>query len=178
MVPNSVDVVLVLFGEAWRPMGTLLGIFSLAIGPQVITSANGALLRAVGKTRLLFRLGLVNSVLLIASISIASFWSMEAIAWTFVAHSVVAIPLTLTPVIRRMEFCGRKLLHELARASILPILLFVTLAAARRYGPSEGWTMPAIQASLSALAVLLAGVLTRRRHQQFASGRRSADLGG
>lgn len=167
MVVNSSDVVALVFGDEWEMMGTLLTIFALSIGPQVITSANGALLRATGDTRLLLRLGLINSVLLIGAVSVAAVWSVEAIAWTFVAHAFVVVPLTLIPVSRRLNFDSRKLAGELARVCPLPLLLYAILSLVRQMADTPSWAGLAAQLCVLAVGLAVGAALVKRRHSRF-----------
>jgi PST family polysaccharide transporter len=164
---NGYEWVDLVFGETWLPMGSLLAIFALSIGPQVITSANGAVLRATGDTKLLFRLGLISSVLLVAAVSVAALWSVEAMAWAFVAHSAVAVPLTLGPVCRRLKFSLARVTVAIGRAAVIPLCLYLVLRSALAYGPTYLWGGFVLQAGITALALVAAGLLTARRHRSF-----------
>lgn len=174
MVLNSQDLVAAVFGPAWAPMGELLTIFALSIGPQVVTSANGAILRATGQTRLLLRVSAINSVLLMCAVAAAALISVRAVAWAVVAHSLVAVPLTLVPVCRRLGFSGRLLAIELLRATTFPAVLVIGCTMARGVPTSGPWADLAVQAVVIVLMTPVAIVALKNRHQRFSDQLRSA----
>lgn len=58
-------IVLIVLGPAWLELATLFKIFTFAITMQIISSISAPLFNALGHQRFLFKLGLVNSFILI-----------------------------------------------------------------------------------------------------------------
>lgn len=166
LVPNAVAGVVLIFGTNWRPMGELLAILALSMAPQLFTSANGAVLRAMGDTRLLFRLGVVNSLLLMISLGLATAISLKAVAWTFVVHAFVVAPLTAAPVCKHLQFSGRGLAAHCSRALAVPAALLACLWLIVHYLQRE---QPWVGLSTQALATLGAGILVMRQSRSAAA---------
>lgn len=70
MGASSKEIVLILLGEQWRGVGSLLQTLSVAIPVQVILSTSGAFYQALNRTDLLFKCGLFSSILNVTAIII------------------------------------------------------------------------------------------------------------
>jgi O-antigen/teichoic acid export membrane protein len=138
--PNVREIIAVLFGSRWEPMAPLLAILSLSIAPQVVTSLNGALLKAASRTRLLLWSGLLNAGSLALALSVAAaFWGVRAMAWTIVLHAFVAAPVTLLLTCRALRFAAREVAREVVRVAPLPVAFVLGQLVVRQLGSSAAW---------------------------------------
>jgi O-antigen/teichoic acid export membrane protein len=161
--PNVHEIIVVLFGSQWEPMAPLLGILSLSIAPQVVTSLNGALLRAASRTRLLLWSGLINAISLALVLSVAAFWSVSAMAWTIVVHAFVAAPVTILLTCRALRFAAREIAREVFRVLPLPLAFLLGQLVVRKLDPSPAWLMVTCEALLILGSIVLAVLVVRKR---------------
>lgn len=168
IAPSASDIVREVFGGPWHPMARLLAIFALSIGPQVVTGVNGALMRATGDTRLLFRLGLINAGLFVVGMAIATIWSVEAVAWAFVAVAYLTMPLTVVPTCRHLGFRIRATLLAVVKAVPLPAVLYGVLEALHAAGrhQSPGLRL-GLQAGVALLVVPMIVGVARRSYREI-----------
>jgi O-antigen/teichoic acid export membrane protein len=135
------DLVEVLFGAEWRPMGYLLRVLALSIGAQSLIGLGGALLRGIGHTKLLFGLGTVSTILELGSMAVAAFWSVRAVAWAYTGASFVALPLMIAVICDRLGFSlvrtAREVLAALPAPGMLALLLLVPRLAAGSWTAAE-----------------------------------------
>lgn len=139
IVPMSAALTHVVFGDRWAAMGPLLAILSASIAAQVVTAANGALLRAASETRLLLRLGLLNSGLLVVVLSATAPFGVTAVAIAFSVEAALGVPIVLLPVCRRFHFSTRHILREYLKALPGPLTIGAALAAPIGLFQAEDW---------------------------------------
>jgi O-antigen/teichoic acid export membrane protein len=168
LVPVAEPFVQVFFGSNWKPMGPLLAIFASSIGFQVVISANGALLRAAGETRLLFRLGLYNSGLLMAAMACAIPCGARCVAATFSVESLLGCAIVIIPVCRKFDFAWLPVVRVMFKATWLPLGVLMILSGCLLFMSKHGALME-FGCEMACL-VLLAPVLAweaRRRARRF-----------
>jgi PST family polysaccharide transporter len=121
---TATALILTLFGREWIGMVPVLRILAAAGGLQVFYLFGSIIYSSHGRTDLLLRWGIRNSLVLIAGISVgAAFGTVAAVAWGFLAANVVVIgPAINAP--------GRLLgirFGDVARAASPPVLCAVAM---------------------------------------------------
>ncbi|MCE7058636.1 lipopolysaccharide biosynthesis protein [Dyadobacter sp. CY343] len=80
----SDEIITILLGAKWLSVIPVLRIFSVTIWIQIITSSAGAIFQAIGRTDVLFKLGLFSALTIISCIltGVIYFESLNAVAFT------------------------------------------------------------------------------------------------
>ena len=90
------EIIEVFFGKGWERAIPCFQIFCLSLPTQMILSTSGAFWQSTNSTKLLFEVGLLNTVLTLGGYIISSFLfgSIEAVAFSFVFSCVIAFFIT------------------------------------------------------------------------------------
>ncbi len=96
----SNEIILIVFGDKWENTISCFRFLSIVIFPQMVNGCTGAVLQSLGKTNLLFKSTVINTIITIISIivgvlsgSIKNVAIMVAIAYIF--HYIVAQFITV-----------------------------------------------------------------------------------
>ena len=87
---SASDIIVVMYGEQWKPAISVFKILSLSIPTQMILSTSGGILQSCNATKYLFWIGLVNTIIVISGFIIGlSIWgTMESVAWGWSIASI------------------------------------------------------------------------------------------
>jgi PST family polysaccharide transporter len=88
-------LVLLLYGEPWRPSIPLLQALALYTGLRAIGSPGGDLLKAIGRSQLLAGLAVAKAAVLVPVLVLAAQRSLAAVAWALVAVTAATALLNL-----------------------------------------------------------------------------------
>lgn len=100
----------VLYGSRWNGTVPILQLLGIASIPQIIGASSGAVYRAVGRTGLLFRVGLINALLGVVAILAGLPWGTHGVATGVLIQSFVGLPIAVGPIARHVGFPVRELL--------------------------------------------------------------------
>jgi O-antigen/teichoic acid export membrane protein len=148
------------YGPKWSPAATILMILVPVGLVQSLSALNGSIYRAIGRTDLQLRIGLLWSALVLASFVVGIQWGVVGVAASYAVTSTVILgyPLFKIPL-SLIDLRVRDLLNSVWR----PLLASATMAAvvlgARLLGPALE-THVAGLASLVALGVLSYGAVS------------------
>lgn len=129
----SGEIILIIFGEQWRPSIPVFQILSISVGIQVILSTSGSIFQAANDTRSLFICGVFSTLLNIIGILIGIFFfkTLEAVAWcicftftiNFVQCYIWMYKVTFKQSLRAFwkQFVSPILLTGILIACLLPI---------------------------------------------------------
>ncbi len=114
-----------LFGEQWVPSVPYMQVLCLAgiIWPMQISPLN--MLKALGHSKLMFRLGLVKHGVLILTVAVTAQISILAIAWGLVAVSVTAFLINAHYSARMLDYGALRQLRD-----VLPYIVLTLVMAA------------------------------------------------
>lgn len=89
---SAKELILLIFGDQWVPSIQVFKILSLTVGIQVSGSSIGAFYQAANKTKPLFILGLLNTVINVLGLMVGIFYfkCIEGVAWMWVLTSVIS----------------------------------------------------------------------------------------
>jgi PST family polysaccharide transporter len=78
---SSSELVLIVFGDQWISTTKIFKWLSLSIWPQMITSCSGSIFQSLGKTKLMFRTGILTSIITVLAISVGiKFRNLEIVS--------------------------------------------------------------------------------------------------
>ncbi|MCM1140353.1 MAG: lipopolysaccharide biosynthesis protein, partial [Muribaculum sp.] len=87
------ELILIIFGNQWTDSIRVFQIFSLTVGFQITGSTIGAFYQSTNKTRELFIVGVINTVINVSFLFIGIFiiGNIEGVAWMWVASTIVGL---------------------------------------------------------------------------------------
>lgn len=103
----------VVFGPQWSTVPALLTWLAPVGFIQSLTSTTGTIFMALGRTRLLFWVGVIGAVLQVSAILVGSLWGIQGIVFCYFLANVVNVMPSLGVAVR------------LAGAGVKPVLLAV-----------------------------------------------------
>jgi PST family polysaccharide transporter len=78
----SSEIILFMYGEQWNVSGPILHALSLGVYAQMMGNPTGAFFQSLGRTDLMFRCGVVNSVVMaIAIVAGLATGSVDVVSW-------------------------------------------------------------------------------------------------
>lgn len=146
-------LVLAVWGPSWSPTIAIVRAFSILAAVQPVTTLSTSLYLTRGKTALMLRMTIINSLALIAAMVIGAEWGgAEGVAWAYsLVFALVASPLaTITAYVRL--FGGAP--SDIARSLGLPSLCAAAILIA-----GTATDIALVQAGLSP-AIRLAGTVS------------------
>lgn len=83
---SAEQLVLIVFGNQWEPSVPVFRILSLSAGIQIVGSTSGAIYQAINKTKVMFYLGVCNTLVNVCGLLVGVFVlkSIEGVAWMWV----------------------------------------------------------------------------------------------
>jgi O-antigen/teichoic acid export membrane protein len=147
MAATAPAFVHVVYGPRWTGMVPVLELLSLAAVPQILGAATGGPYRAADRTGLLFRLGLVVTVITVLAIAAGLPWGITGVAVAILINSWVCLPIVVAPLARVLGVPTRKLLLPVVTASGPGLLIASGELVVRFAMPSETrpWVVLALQ---------------------------------
>lgn len=90
---SAKPLILIIFGDQWFPSIPVFQILSLTVGLQITGSTLGAFLQATNKTKQMFYLGIVNTIISIIGLLIGIYIirSIEGVAWMWVLTGYIGL---------------------------------------------------------------------------------------
>ena len=90
---SAEPLILLLFGSQWIPSIGVFKILSLSVGLQITGSTTGAFLQATNKTKQLFYLGTINTLVNVSGLLVGLFVikSIEGVAWMWVLTMYIGL---------------------------------------------------------------------------------------
>jgi O-antigen/teichoic acid export membrane protein len=110
MAATAPALVRVLYGQKWMGMVPVLELLSVSAVPQIMCSATGGAYRAAGATDLLFRVGILGTVLTVVAIAVGLPWGTVGVAATFLINAWILVPVSVAPLARILRIPLRQLL--------------------------------------------------------------------
>ena len=109
MMVTSSDFVHLLFTPVWAPLATVITLLAAAAVPQMLTAGFGSVYLALGRTRLLFGLTVVNTLLIIIAIALGVHRGAVGVAIGVAAASCAYAVLRVTVGMRLLKMPVREL---------------------------------------------------------------------
>lgn len=164
----------VLYGPRWDGMVPVLELLALAAMPQIVASASGSLFRATGHTDLMFKVGLISSLMSVVAIIAGLPWSTTGVAAALLIKSWLALPVVLVPLARIVGLRARDVvLPVLGTAGPTAGLAAATLAV-RALAPHDTAAWEVLAAQLVTGALVYLAILWRTNGPAFETLRRQA----
>lgn len=87
------DLILIIYGNQWVPSIPVFQILSLTIGFQIVGSTTGSFYMASNNTKLLFYVGLINTLVNIGGLFIGIYGirNIEGVAWMWLATTCISL---------------------------------------------------------------------------------------
>lgn len=125
----SKEVVLLFFGKQWENSVACFHILSISLAFQIVNGISGSIYQSLNKTKQMFLVGLINSVILIGSIVIGVIMgNIEALAMSYTIGFVIMFPISQY-LLSRLCF-GRSilvLLKNFWQEAVIYVVLFVVM---------------------------------------------------
>ncbi len=125
------EVCLSMFGAEWAPSVRPMQVLGLAGLGAAINLYLGPILIAVGKPTAYFRFSLVQGILNVLAFLIAVRWGITAVAWAFVARSLVTFPVVIWLMRRAIGADPRRILGLIGAPTFASLAMLGSVAAVR-----------------------------------------------
>jgi O-antigen/teichoic acid export membrane protein len=153
----------VLYGHRWADTAPILQLLALGAFPQIVGASSGTLYRASGKTGMLFRIGLINTLLTVTAMLIGLRWGAHGVAVALSIESWLILPLIIGPLLRSLGLGLRTTLRPLG-AMLLPAIAVAAAEIVARLAAPEAWpTWAVLLAQLVGGAAAALAALAWRR---------------
>lgn len=149
---SSTAFVAVTYGPQWGGAAAILAVLAASGPAQVISGTGGALYRAVGRTKSMFRRSLVNTSLTIAAILVGLHWGVMGVAVALLVKFYALTPMTLRGAWKDLDLTVPRVLWGVRGL----ILSSVLMAAAMLAG---GWLVRDEPKIIVLLVQVVAGVV-------------------
>ena len=113
MAVSAPALIEVLFGPRWLGMVPVLQLLAVAALPHILTTTVASLLKATGATDVLFRLGVVTSIMSVSAVLVGLPWGTVGVASALVVKYYVEVVVSLTPCLRQLDLRWRDLVGAL-----------------------------------------------------------------
>ena len=128
----------VLFGRRWLGMVPVLQLLAVSALPQTLTTPVASVLRAVGETDRLFRLGLVTSAMSLTAIVIGLPWGTVGVAAALTVKFYLEVFVSLRPCLQQMDLAWRDLVVAM-RGVWFSCLLMAGAGLLVRWAAGDAW---------------------------------------
>jgi O-antigen/teichoic acid export membrane protein len=125
------ELCLTVFGADWMPSVRPMQVLGLAGVGLAINLYLGPILIAVGQPNVFFRFSLVQGILNVLSFAIAVRWGIEAVAWAFVARTLIVFPAVLWLLRRAIGAEPRRSLALIGVPTFASLIMLGVVSAAR-----------------------------------------------
>ena len=125
------EVCLTMFGADWAPSIRPMQVLGLAGVGLAINLYVGPILIAVGQPNVFFRFSLGQGILNVLCFLVAVRWGIEAVAWAFVARTVLVFPAVLWLLRRAIGVSPRRTLALIAAPTFASLAMLGSVSAAR-----------------------------------------------
>jgi O-antigen/teichoic acid export membrane protein len=125
------EVCLTMFGAEWAESVRPMQVLGLAGLGAAINLYLGPILIAVGQPTAFFRFSLAQGILNVIAFGIAVHWGIVAVAWAFVARSLVTLPAVIWLMRRAIGADARRILGLVSAPVAASLAVLGTIAAAR-----------------------------------------------
>ncbi len=147
----SHDFVLVVLGEKWLPMETVLQVFCLIGLVQSVATTVGTIYLSTGSTRQLFLVSLIATPVVISSFVIGVQWGIIGVATAYAVATGVLFYVSLTIALR----LGKITLREWHRTVAIPMQAAVFMAVVVWW--VSNWVPDALPGALRLSILVLSG---------------------
>jgi polysaccharide transporter, PST family len=125
------EVCLTMFGSDWAPSVRPMQVLGIAGLGAAIHLYLGPILIAVGQPTAFFRFSLAQGILNVIAFGIAVRWGIVAVAWAFVARSLLTFPVVLWLMRRAIGTEARRILGLVSAPTLASLGMLGAVAAAR-----------------------------------------------
>ncbi len=178
LAPN---LVIALFGDAWRPSINVTRILSVAGLLQALFFLNAPTMKAIGKPSWVMRMAVLDGITNVAAFAIAVHWGIAAVAAAFTIRLVLFSPLRFY-LLRKLidvdtgSFFRQLVPALLAAATMSAVAMCVQYFAATRWEPA-GSLIAALLASILAYGMALMLVAPHSVRHLLETGHMALPLG-
>ncbi len=160
------DFVVVVVGEEWLPMLTILKVFCVLGMIQSIGTTAGAIYTSTGRTRLLFVLNLWFAPAIVGSFVIGLRWGIDGVAVAYAIASSGAIFVSLAVAFRIVGLRMREFHRVLAGPMAATLIMYASVAGFLVFfgaGFESALLRLAVSVPLGVVAYVVASLLVNRR---------------
>ncbi|WP_375491198.1 lipopolysaccharide biosynthesis protein [uncultured Jatrophihabitans sp.] len=161
------EIVQVVFGPQWAKSVPVMRILCLFGAQQVIFSYNGALMQAVGRARLVFRMGLASTLLQVAAFAVAVPFGIKWVAASFVIRAYLTMPIWLSTVAKSIGTTVWATLRDIAGPIVSAAIMLCTTFLAEPSLDGLSATIRLVLLGLIAASSYLAALLLCARSVVF-----------
>jgi len=147
-------IVVVLFGEAWRPAAPILRGLSVYAGLRASGSQAGEVFKATGHTGWLARLAVLKAVLMVPALVLAARIDATAVAWALAGVTALTAAISLGASAVLLRLSARRLFAAI-RPGLLHVLVLAGLLEAWRRMATSGWPLVELSVTLLIAATTL-----------------------
>jgi PST family polysaccharide transporter len=157
MAATAPAFVHVVYGPRWTGMVVVLELLSLAAVPQILGAATGGPYRAADRTGLLFKLGVLGTVITVLAILAGLPWGITGVATAILIKSWFNLPIVVWPLARVLDMPLRRLLLPVLTSAGPALLVVAGELAVRFLLPSgtQPWQVLALQVAVGGALYLM-----------------------
>lgn len=165
---NATELVLVLYGEKWRPMIPVMAMFGLSAALRASTAIASPLFSASDRVGLAFRYNLVGTLLLVVAVWVAMPYGIDAVAVAVAFVSLYAL-VTLKAAFALIGLGARDIAAVLGAPALASAVLWLVTLALRQmaWTPYPGLLLAAHVLAGAAVYLLGLHLISRRYLQDF-----------
>lgn len=126
---GSSNIIILLFGDNWFRSIEIFKILSLSVGFQMVMSTSGSILQAINKTKTLFHIGIISSLITVSSILLGIFYFQEVndvafmLVIAFITNFIISFFVLINNELKQSVFSFAKIFIP----SILTSLILYTV---------------------------------------------------
>lgn len=117
---SAKEVILVMYGSKWLEAVSIFKILAFSVSTQILSSSTGAIYQATGRTDMLFKTGIINSIVAVTGIIISVGFGLEPLAYFIVAAFLLNF---MTSFIGLIKFVFNESFRMFLLEIILPIIV-------------------------------------------------------
>lgn len=133
LVVVAEPLIIVVLGEDWRDVIPVVRVLAVVGAVQAITKINTSIFMALGKTRLMFKVGLFSKLIVIAGIIIGLKWGLMGVAGAYLIASLLAFIPELFHTCRLMILPFAKWFSNVAAIMVYTIVMLISIVIAHHY---------------------------------------------
>lgn len=146
----SETLIKIIWGERWISSAVYLNILAILVLFQPALATSGDVFKSTGNSKLLFKVGVINTSIIVLSMGIGIRWGVKGMCFGYVlSYAFFVTPITIFTIFKQIGL-PVNINRCLIRIIPISILLIVSLLAIRNLGVS-----PLIQVLASVIITLL-----------------------
>ena len=122
------EFVVVIYGPDWKPIIILVKIFCVCGLIQSVGTTIGNILLSQGRADLQFRLGIINTIIVIISVLFGLRWGINGVAFCYAIYSFIWVHITFAITNRLIKLHNLLFYSKLANSYMISFIILITLS--------------------------------------------------